>query len=262
VIHRLRAVAGEQLFLVMLLGIPALLRHPVWRRVDAGQGAGLGVLLIPGFGFGDRSLALTGAWLRARGYRPAGARIGLNVGCTSTLVTRVERRLEEHAQATGRRVVMLGQSRGGWLGRLVAIRRPDLVRALVMLASPVLDPLGVNPNSVRYARRLARLSALGVPDLVDEECFSGECYRTTVDGLAEPLPAEVPALAVYSRRDRTVPWRLCLDRWAECVELRSSHTGMGLDPNLYATLEPRLAKWALDDAVIHNSPRPAAASGM
>lgn len=234
---------------MLLLGVPALLRHPVWRPARANQGAGQGVLLIPGFGFGDRSLALLSMWLRARGYRPTGARIGLNVGCTSTLVTRLERRLEEHAKATGRRVILLGQSRGGWLGRLVAIRRPDLVRALVMLASPVLDPLGVNPKSIRFARLLARLSELGLPGLLDEDCFTGECYRASSTGLAAPVPASVPVLAVYSRQDRVVPWQLCLDRSAECVEVPSSHTGMGLDPRLYAALEPRLTAWAAADAV-------------
>jgi pimeloyl-ACP methyl ester carboxylesterase len=225
--------------------------------VNPDQGGGQGVLLIPGFGFGDRSLTLTSTWLRARGYRPTGARIGLNVGCTTQLITRLEHRLEAHAAATGRRVIVLGQSRGGWLGRLLASRRPDLVRALVMLASPVLDPLGAHPHAVRFARLLARFSALGVPGLLDEDCFTGDCFRTHSEALAAALPASVPALAVYSRLDGTVPWRLCLDRCAECVEVPSTHTGMGLTPGLYAALEPRLAAWAAtDDArdpVVHDS---------
>jgi pimeloyl-ACP methyl ester carboxylesterase len=114
------------------------------------------VLLIPGFGFGDHSLSLTAAWLRARGYRPLGARIGINVGCTTELVERLERRLEAHAEATGRRLIVVGQSRGGWLGRVLATKRPELVRGLVMLASPVLDPLGAwtrMPNVWRSAAR-------------------------------------------------------------------------------------------------------------
>jgi pimeloyl-ACP methyl ester carboxylesterase len=227
-----------------ILSIPRLLRHPVWRPSDPGQGRGQGVLLIPGFGFGDRSLALTGAWLQARGYRPAGARIGINVGCTTELVDRIERRLDEHAEATGDKVVLVGQSRGGWLGKLVAIRRPDLVRGLVMLASPVLDPLGAHPRSLRVVRLLVRLSGMGIPGLLTDDCVSGICFHDVIAALAAPLPKEIPALALYSRVDGVVSWKLCLDPDAECVEVRSTHAGMGFDPDFYRVLDARLSEWA------------------
>nr|WP_199434588.1 alpha/beta hydrolase [Qaidamihabitans albus] len=226
--------------------IPRLLRHPVWRGANPRQGAGQGVLLIPGFGFGDRSLSLTSRWLRARGYRPIGARIGINVACTSDLVARIERRLETHAEATGRRVVVLGQSRGGWLGRLVAVRRPDLVRGLVMLGSPVADPLGANPKAVRTAETLARLSDLGLPGLLDRDCFAGPCFQRNKAELTAALPEDVPALTMYSRADAVIPWQLCLDPYADHAEVRSSHTGMALDPELYTRLEPTLAAWSAE----------------
>ncbi len=203
------------------------------------------MLLIPGFGFGDTSLTLTARWLRGRGYRPAGARIGLNVGCTTTLLDRIERRLEQQADTTGRRVVALGQSWGGGLARLVAVRRPDLVRAVVMLASPVLDPLAANADVIRIARLLARLSAAGIPGLLDRDCLTGTCFTDTIRALAAPL--KVPAIAVYSPKDRIAPARLCLDPEAEHVEVHTSHTGMALDPSLYTALEPRLARLAHDD---------------
>lgn len=233
----------------VLAMIPKLLSHPVWRPTNPEQGAGRGVLLIPGFGFGDRSLTLVRAWLQARGYRPQGARIGLNVGCTTTLVKRIVQRMEEHAEATGRSVILLGQSRGGWLGRLAAVHRPDLVRGLVMVGSPVLDPLGVHPNALRTARFLTRLSTVGIPGLLDDDCFAGDCYQTAATALAEPLPPEVPALSVYSRSDEIAPWHLCLDPYAECVEVHSGHTAMGLDPEFYAAAEPRLATWATTEEV-------------
>ncbi|WP_342768588.1 alpha/beta hydrolase [Amycolatopsis palatopharyngis] len=244
----LRAAAREQVLFTMLVMIPQLLRHPTWRGTNPNQGAGQGVLLVPGFGCGDRSLELTRRWLRARGYRPSGARIGLNLGCTTELVDRIERRLEKHAETTQRRVILLGQSRGGWLARLVARRRPDLTRGLVMLASPVLDPLGAHPRAVRAAKKLARLSTLGVPGLLTDDCLSGACFRASSQALTAPLPPQVPAVTVYSQSDAIVPWQLCLDPYAERVEVGSGHTGMGLDPDLYTQLEPRLAEWAAGTA--------------
>jgi len=243
-----RAVAGEQV-LVAMLGIPRLLSHQAWRATDPNEGRGLGVLLVPGFGFGDRSLHLTRTWLRKRGYAPIGARIGLNVGCTTALVDRLERRLERHVEATGGPVVLLGQSRGGGLARLLSVRRPELVRGLVMLASPVLDQLGAHPSVVRVARTLARLSAAGVPGLLDEDCFAGSCYDTNSTAMAQPL--EVPAIAVYSRNDLIAPWELCADPCADCVEVNSTHTGMSLDPEVYRLLAPRLAAWARETDVDH-----------
>ncbi|MGH3432995.1 MAG: alpha/beta hydrolase, partial [Thermocrispum sp.] len=84
----------------LIRDVPRLLRHPVWHRREP-IGGGQGVLLIPGFGFGDRSLVLTHSWLRARGYHPVGSRTGMNVGCTTELTGRIERALERHAEATG-----------------------------------------------------------------------------------------------------------------------------------------------------------------
>lgn len=245
--RELRTTVHEHVLLNMLVMIPHLLRHPAWCSSDPGQGAGQGVLLVPGFGCGDRSLELTSRWLRARGYRPSGSRTGLNLGCTTELADRIEHRLEEHAETTGRRVILLGQSRGGWLARLVARRRPDLARGLVMLGSPVLDPLGAHPRALRTARKLARLSTLGVPGLLTQDCLSGSCFRTSSAALAAPLPPQVPAVTVYSRSDAIVPWELCLDKCAERVEVSSGHTGMGLDPDLYTQVGPRLAEWAAED---------------
>lgn len=233
--------------LIAMLGIPMLLRHPVWRQADPDQGKGLVVLLIPGFGFGDRSLTLIKTWLRARGYRPESAGIGMNLGCTAELVERIEQRMEELSRTTGSRVVLLGQSRGGWLGRIAAVHRPDLVRGLVMLGSAVLDPLKANPKVLHMARLLARISAWGVPGLVDTDCFSGDCYRSSAAALSAPLPEDVPALALYSYLDGLAPWHLCRDPYAEPVEVGSSHTGMSWHPNVYRAVEPRLAEWAAAD---------------
>jgi pimeloyl-ACP methyl ester carboxylesterase len=234
---------------VALLGIRRLLRHAIWQDADPAQGAGLGVVLVPGFGFPDLSLAMTSRWLAARGYRPTGARIGLNLGCTTKLVDRLERRMAEHAETTGGPVVLIGQSRGGWLARLALTRRPDLVRGLVMFGTPVLDPLGAKPEVVRTARFLTRLSAWGLPGLLREDCLSGSCFENNSAALAAELPFGTPALSVYSRSDGIVPWELCLDPYAECVEIESSHIGMGLEPCLYRVLEPRLAQWAASPAV-------------
>ncbi|SER71058.1 hypothetical protein SAMN05216188_114105 [Lentzea xinjiangensis] len=225
-----------------VMRVPDLMRHRVWRDADPGQGGGTGVVLVPGFGAGRVSLVPAAAWLRARGYRPVIARVGFTVGCTADLLAKVLRNTEELAESTGRPVVLLGQSRGGGLARLVAARRPDLVRGLVMMACPVLDPLGAHPDVLRFVRWLTRLAAAGVPGLLDDDCLSGPCYEEHMPSLA--LPLSVPAVSIFSRADGVVQWQLCQDPYAECVEVHSTHTGMGFDPQVYEVLGPRLADWA------------------
>ncbi|WP_285741212.1 alpha/beta fold hydrolase [Lentzea sp. NBRC 105346] len=242
-VGQLRSLAREHVA-VAALTIPRLLRHPVWRDADPHEGAGLGVVLVPGFGTSDFSLTFATTWLRARGYVPTGAGVGFNVGCTSELVDRIEQRLEEHAETTGGPVVLLGQSRGGGLARLAAARRPDLVCGLVMLGSPVLDPMGAHLHVLLAARVLAGLSAIGVPGLMDSDCLSGTCFEDNVAAATTPL--EMSAVSVYSKSDGIVPWQLCLDPSAECVEVHCTHTGMGLDPDAYLALRPRLARWAAE----------------
>jgi pimeloyl-ACP methyl ester carboxylesterase len=223
------------------LTTPALLRHPVWTTRVA-DGAGTGVVVVPGFGGVDASMAVLRQWLRRRGYVPIGARLGMNLGCTEALVARLERRVEEHTRTTGGPVVLLGHSRGGMLARLVAVRRPDLVSGLAMFGSPVLDPLDAGGMARHLVRLLPRLSGLGVRGLLDSDCFTGACRDTTVVGLAAPL--QVPAVSIYSQADGVVGWRSCLDPAAEWVEVRSSHTGMGTDPVLYGALADRFVRWA------------------
>jgi len=208
--------------------------------------AGPGVVVVPGFACADCALTVTSTWLTSRGYQATGAGIGFNLGCTTDLVTRLVRRVEHHVERTSRPIVLLGHSRGGWLSRRVAVHRPDLVRALVMVGSPVLDPLGANPRVLAAARLLTRLNALGIDGLLDNDCFTGPCFRENTAALTAPL--SVPALAVYSREDRIAPWELCRDPHAECVEVTGGHADLLLNPELYAVLEPWLTDQAATEA--------------
>lgn len=142
-----------------------------------------------GFAAREQAVGLINGLLRAA---PAGP--GMVV--VPDLVTRLVRRVEHHVERTSGPVVLLGHSRDGWLSRTVTVRRPDLVRALVMVGSPVLDPLGANPRLLAAARLLTRLNALGVDGVLDDNCFNGPCFRENTSALTAPL--SVRALAVYS----------------------------------------------------------------
>jgi pimeloyl-ACP methyl ester carboxylesterase len=140
------------------------------------------------------------------------------------------------AERTDGRVVLIGQSRGGELARVVALRNPDLVSALVMLGSPVLDPLSVGPAVLGAVRSVARLGDLGVPGMFSSECGDGPCCARFRLDLQAPLPSGLRAVSIYSRSDGIVSWGACLDPCAEHVEVESSHTGMSVNLGVYRVL--------------------------
>jgi pimeloyl-ACP methyl ester carboxylesterase len=194
------------------------------------------VLLIPGFMAGDQSLTVLAGWLRRRGSRTAGAGILLNADCAERTLEGIESRLRRLADRAGDRVTLIGQSRGGELARVAALRNPDLVSTLVMLGSPVLDPLSVGPAVLGAVRSVARLGDRGVPGLLSSECGDGPCCAAFREDLLAPLPESVRAVAIYSRSDGIVSWEACLDPFAEHVEVESSHTGMSVNARVYRVL--------------------------
>jgi pimeloyl-ACP methyl ester carboxylesterase len=215
--------------LARLTGDPGFLRPG--RQADAPP-----VLLVPGFMAGDASLSVLRGWLRRRGSRTSPARMWLNVDCAERAVGRLEVSLLELAEKTGRRPVVIGQSRGGELGRVLAVRHPDAVSTLVMLGSPVLEPLSVGRPVLGALRFVAALGDLGVPGTFSTRCADGDCCAAFREDLRAPLAPDVRAVAVYSRSDGIVSWRACLDPRARHVEVESSHGGMSVNRAVYRVL--------------------------
>jgi hypothetical protein len=203
------------------------------------------VLLVPGFFSGDFALAPLAEELRAHGHWTSRSGIAPNVGCTSELAAAVERRLEQAAERTGRKVALVGWSRGGTLAKIAAVRRPDLVAALITLGTPNTDPLAVNETLALQLQIITRLSSLGVPGLIDDDCLSGDCGREMKALLECDVDPAIPYTSVFSIDDGVIDWRACLDPAAAHIEVSATHMSMGADPEvidvvtrLLATLTP------------------------
>lgn len=233
------------------LGLEAatLLRDPILRGEGLRDGRGRPVLLIPGFLAGDGSLGLMAGWLRRAGYRTARAGMRANVDCSGALVERLEPRLERVVQEQGRRGVVIGQSRGGSLAKVLARRRPDLVGGIVTLGSPQRDPLAVHPLVRLQVEAVGALGALGAPGLFRRSCLDGGCCADFWEQLAGPLPAGVGFVSVYSKSDGVVEWRACLDPCAdEHMEIRSSHLGMAVSPRAWRAVATALERFRRAEA--------------
>ena len=225
----------------------ALFRSRVWKGDDVEDGGGQPVLLIPGFLAGDDSLGLMTQWLRRHDHVTSKAGMRANVDCSSHSVDRLAERLEALADKTGQKVAVIGQSRGGNLAKVLAVRNPELVSGIVTLGSPQLDPFDVHPVVRAHVYAVGTLGSLGVRGLFKHTCKSGECCRSFWQELSGPMPRGVGYLSVYSKSDGVVRWRSCLDPHAEHLEIKASHIGMAVHPRAFRAVDQALAAFRAAD---------------
>jgi pimeloyl-ACP methyl ester carboxylesterase len=196
--------------------------------------------LIPGFLANDASLSRVSAWLRLGGFRTYRSGIVLNTACMEPLVEALEQRLVRAVDRAGRKAVVFGQSRGGTLGRVLAVRRPELVDELVTLGSPVLDQLAVHRQAWVSVGAVGLLGTLGVPGCFRLSCRAGACCERARAQARASFPGGVRYVAVYSRSDEVVKWEACLDPAAELVEADSTHIGMAFTASVWSELASRI----------------------
>jgi pimeloyl-ACP methyl ester carboxylesterase len=219
----------------------------VFRGIDVEDGGGQPVLLIPGFLAGDDSLRLMTQWLRRTGHHTRKAGIRSNVDCSAVSAERLAERLECLADTTGQRVAIIGQSRGGNMAKVLAVRHPELVSGIVTLGSPQLNPFDVHPLVRMQVYAVGTLGTLGVRGLFKHSCKVGKCCETFWEDLAGPMADGVGYLSVYSKSDGIVRWRACLDPCAEHLEIDASHVGMAVAPRAYRAIAQALTEFRAAD---------------
>jgi triacylglycerol lipase len=226
----------------------ALLRSDVIRGVGVPDGDGRGVLLIPGFLAGDGSLSTMTNWLRAAGWWTKSAGIRANVNCSGIACRRIEERLEALAEHTGDRVVIIGQSRGGVFAKALAAGRPDLVRGVITLGSPLISQLAVHPLVLAQIGMVGMVGAFAGGHALSFRCLRGECCAKFRAALRDPFPPEIGFVSLYSRSDGVVDWHACLDSDAEWIEVDASHCGMSLNVAAYRAIAAALRDLEARDA--------------
>lgn len=221
------AFRGELRTLVQplrLLGrTPWLLRAP---RGDGGV-----VLDIPGWRAPEASMAPLRTFLRRLGHdaRPWG--FGTNVGHPERDADRLLPVVRRAADTSGRPVALVGWSLGGVVAREVARRAPALVSAVVTYGTPVIG----GPAHTLGAR------SWGKAEVDRIEALQADLDRTD--------PILVPVTAIFTRNDHVVNWLACLDHASpdvHHVEARSTHLGLGLDPDVWLAVAEALAEDGAD----------------
>jgi pimeloyl-ACP methyl ester carboxylesterase len=202
-------------------------RLPALGRKDLGQGRP--VLVLPGFGAGDRATGRLREHLDQRGWRTYTWGVGANHGLTDVVLDGVLRRFEEVYAEQGRPVDVVGWSFGGLLARWVAHERAGQVRSVVTLGSPW-RPEGERTRTTPLFERARRTHGVS------------ERAEKILDALRQPLP--VPTTAIWSKTDGIVGWRGCRVEESETARnvcVPSSHLGLAANPFALAALTTALS---------------------
>ncbi len=209
-----------------------------WRHAAAlaavPRGEGGTVMVLPGLFDADGSSLVLRRFLAGLGYRAEGWGLGRNLGVKSVgaeaerLIARVEAMYAEDGPVT-----LVGVSLGGIMARLVAHRRPELVRRVVTVSSPY-------AGSGR-ATNVWRAFEWATGERVDDPAVIARS-----EAIAAPLP--VPCTAIWSPHDGFVNGFICHDPSAEAVQVNSGHLGVHIHPEVLIAVAAALAK----DAVVQD----------
>lgn len=219
-----------------------LLADPVAYGVGVPRGDGRAVLVLPGFLAGDESLRLLRNWLRIVGYAPHTCGFRFNVDCSDRSLERVERRAEELAARTGRRIAVVGHSRGGHFARALGARRPELVSHAVSLGADLQAMFGIS-TPTRAAVGAARVGLRMTGRRREILCFRRRCACAFVQAYTAEFPCEqVRLTSIYSRGDGVVRWDRAIVPEAECVEVTGSHVGLISNRKAYRAIAAALVR--------------------
>jgi triacylglycerol lipase len=224
------------------LELARLTTDPVFRGDSSlPRGDGRPVVLVPGFLAGDQTLTVLALWLRRLGYAPHVCGIVSNADCSNRAFDRVTRRVVSLQQRAGRRVAIVGHSRGGHVAKALGAARPDLVSHAVSLGADLQRQLGISTPTM-YAVALTRRTLHLTRRAGDRRCLTEDCPCTFTRWYTGAFPAErVRLTSIYTKGDGVVRWEGCVVPYADCVEVPGSHVGLIFNRHAYRAIAAALA---------------------
>ena len=205
------------------------------------------VVVIPGFGSGDRYTLPLRRYLGRMGFQAEGWGLGTNLAGTNLphtqddiserwqfeqrddyqgeagvpyMIDRAYERVLRRHRETGMKVSLIGWSLGGYVARELARDMPDVVERVVTMGSPVIG----GPKYTAVAKVFERNGQ-------DTDWIEEEIARR------ESTPINQPITAIYSKTDGIVGWQAAIDHHSpnvRHVEIDAAHLGMGFNPQIWS----------------------------
>ena len=205
--------------------------HAILSRAPTGDGHP--VMTLPGYRSDDGAMRAMRRYLKRWGYRAYPWGLGTNLGVGYQRLdyeARLLERIESVVENNGEPLSLIGWSQGGVIAREVAKRRPDLVRQIITLGSPIADA----PEATTLFRIFRKTSS----EELDSELMS------FLREVSTPLH-DVRCICIYSASDGIVSPEIARDLVSPNVEnirVNSSHLGMAVNPYVLYVIADRLAQ--------------------
>ena len=223
-----------------------LLVDPVYRGEGITRGRGEPVVLIPGFLAGDGSLRVMRGWLDRMGYDAHAAGIVANVDCSDRALNRLDELVERIHRRTGRKVALIGHSRGAHFAKALAHRRPERVSCAVSLGAGLDTPFDISVPTRMAVAAFRELHAVTSDRIARNGCFTDTCRCAFARDYAGAFPESIELTSIYSKGDGVVRWRACVVPYARNVEVTGSHVGLAFNRKAYREVAHALVR-ARDD---------------
>lgn len=197
--------------------LPALLFAP--------RGDGRPVLLLPGYGASEVSMEPLAKFLRFIGYSVQQWDLGRNRGKVDQYSRAIADQLVARYDAP---VTLIGWSLGGVVAREASRLRPDKVREIITMGTPVIG----GPKYTSAARRFSKAETLNL------DTFEQEVHARNQVGLTCPITA------VYTDRDGVVSPASSQDPYnpqTRMVKVGGGHLSLGINPRVWRIIADTLA---------------------
>ena len=216
----------------------ALLPTSLPLLIQAPQGDGHPVVLVPGFMAGESTLLALKLFLQNKGYDVHTWGLGRNVGFRGKHANALPQKIRYLHHSTGRKVSLVGWSLGGVFSLYGAETTQECVRSIITLGSPVsVDMMGnQSPPALKAMYRLVshRLGA------------SAHLMQPRAKAMREHRRLPIPTSCLYSLTDGVVPpQEATIDGDAalhENIRVPGSHVGLGFNGIVMAIVADRLAQ--------------------
>lgn len=193
------------------------------------KGDGHPVIFFPGFVASDRSTKPMRKLFSDLGYATYGWGLGRNLVYNESREAKMQALLKKVYKKHGEKVSIVGWSLGGLFAREVAKAKPEYVRSVISLGSPISgDPDHSNAGALfKYFN--------GEPDAHMQA-------RMKAMNVAPP----VPTTSIFTKADGIVAWKGSVQRQgktpSENILVPASHIGLGVNPLVMYALADRLAQ--------------------
>ena len=165
-----------------------------------------------------------------------------NVDCSDRALNRLDELVKGIHRRTGRKVALIGHSRGAHFAKALAHRRPERVSCAVSLGAGLDTPFDISVPTRMAVAAFRELHAVTSDRIARNGCFTDTCRCAFARDYAGAFPESVELTSIYSKATASCAGRACVVPYARNVEVTGSHVGLAFNRKAYREVARALVR--------------------